>query len=128
MKKYKDNKNVFLYHGDSGKLLSVILGKVKRRNKTVWLDSHFSGGDTACGEKYSPLMEELSVIKYFYGKRDVILIDDIRDYKVKSEHYDFDLEDIKDKLLEINADFTFSYEDSYQGDTFMFPKDILVAK
>lgn len=127
-KKFKDDKRVFLYHGDSSKKLCEMLQKVKHRLKTLWLDAHFSGGTTSRGDKDSPLMEELDVIKYYYRTGDIILIDDIRGFKERSKSNDFDIEDIKDKLLSINPDFKFSYEDSYQGDDLFFVKDILVAK
>lgn len=128
MKKFRNNKNVFLYHGDSSKKMNEMLSKVRGKSKTIFLDAHFSGGNTAKGKKNSPLMEELEIIKYYYNKRDIILIDDIRGFKVKSNDNDFDLEDIKDKLLLINDEFKFSYEDSYQGDDLYFIKDILIAK
>jgi hypothetical protein len=126
-KKYFGNQKVHLYLGDSSEVLKFVLPKIKDRNKTIWLDGHFSGSDTVCGSKYSPLMEELEIIKYYYKKRDIIIVDDLRCW-VKGEHCDFDVNDIKEKLLQINGNFEFIYEDSYQGDILLFQRDILIAK
>src|SRR4030042_18000 len=121
-KKYFGNQKVHLYLGDSSEVLKFVLPKVKDRNKTIWFDGHFSGSDTACGNKYSPLMEALEIIKYYYKKNDILMIDDLRCW-VKGEHCDFDVNDIKEKLLQINGNFEFIYEDSYQGDILLFQRD-----
>lgn len=70
-------KNVKIYHGDSGALLPSILKNLKQRNIIFWLDGHFSGGTTAKGHYNTPIMAELQAIKESGILNGILLIDDI---------------------------------------------------
>jgi hypothetical protein len=76
-KRFKKDKNVIIYHGDSGKVLpKVLLDLIEPA--IFWLDGHYSGGVTAKGDKDCPIFEELNSI--FNGKKfnHILLIDDAR--------------------------------------------------
>lgn len=73
------NKNITLLNGTSEELFeSAFLSAAPVAN--VWLDGHFSDGDTFLGSKVSPIEEELAVIhknsEQFTAL--VIFIDDVR--------------------------------------------------
>jgi len=79
VKLFDTRKNIFIYHGDSGKIFPDLL-KILEGRIVFWLDGHFSGGETAKSEKATPIIEELQAIK-MAGKTDsVILIDDLRNH------------------------------------------------
>lgn len=111
--KFETNKNVFLYQGDSGKLLPSIINKINEK-AVFWLDGHYSAGSTAKGETNTPILEELAAIKQSGLKESVILIDDIRmfDQFAKNvratclEGYP-SLQTIIDKINEININYRF---------------------
>jgi hypothetical protein len=88
---------------------------------TFWLDGHHSCGDTALGEHWAPLMQELDVIKEHPLNTHTILIDDMRCWEKPSEVHGFFKDDIFKKLREINPNYKFTYEDGH------VPNDILVA-
>jgi hypothetical protein len=120
VEKFKERSDVKIIKGDSSIELKNLLDIINEP-VTFWLDGHYSEGKTAKGEKYSPLMEELEIIKSHFIKTHTIIIDDLRCWK-KNENYNFDVEDIKNKLFEINKNYTFIIEDSTK-----FKQDILVA-
>ncbi len=114
--KFKDHKNVTLWHGDSGELLRQVLKKVDAP-ATFWLDGHIS---CIPGKKSSPIMEELEAIKRHPIKTHTILIDDVRDFG--SGYFDYVPESkIRKKLLEINPDYKIEYRDC------LIANDVLVA-
>jgi len=43
-----------------------------------WLDGHYSGEGTACGDQVSPILQELDLIKAHPRRDHCILIDDSR--------------------------------------------------
>jgi hypothetical protein len=77
--RFKNEKRVYVHHGDSAEVLeqlsNELIGPV-----LFYLDSHYSGGETAFGKEEDngcPLLRELSVL----GKRnanDIVVIDDMR--------------------------------------------------
>jgi hypothetical protein len=76
-RRFATNRNVEIVQGDSGvelgKLLDRISGPV-----LFWLDGHYSAGETAQGDKDTPIYAELAHI-YGSGRRDhVVIIDDAR--------------------------------------------------
>ena len=71
--------------GDSGERLGEILATVDRPCM-FWLDGHYSGGITAKGEKFCPLLEELSHIWRHPIKQHVILLDDARCFGKKEDY------------------------------------------
>lgn len=74
--RFRNEHHVSIVHGDSGKVLPEILAEI-RQPVLFWLDGHYSGDITACGETVCPLMEELRSILSLPG-RPAILIDDAR--------------------------------------------------
>jgi len=54
--RFKDNPNVHIFCGDSGKLLPGILKSVKEPC-LFWLDGHYSGEGTAKGDTETPILE-----------------------------------------------------------------------
>ena len=128
--KNKFGNKAVLHLGDSGIILENILKNIYEPY-TIFLDSHFSGGDTSKGGENSPLLKELDIIKKYYIIGSIIIIDDIRccdnsyDGKYK---FEFSKIDILNKLDDINLNFTIQFHDSYRGNTLMFKKDILTAR
>jgi 16S rRNA G966 N2-methylase RsmD len=72
----KDLQNVNLLQGDTREHLKYILDN--NDNILIWLDAHWSGGDTYGEEDECPLIEELEIIFHYQDKNMVILIDDAR--------------------------------------------------
>jgi hypothetical protein len=74
---FKKNKHIKIEFGDSSeKLMSAI----KQCNGKIlfWLDGHYSGTGTGIGNKVSPIIEELIIIKNS-GRKDIcVIVDDIR--------------------------------------------------
>lgn len=69
--------NVELIHGDSGQKLPEVVAKLEGRT-LFWLDGHYSGGDTACGENDTPINEELRAIFQLGQPDHIVLVDDAR--------------------------------------------------
>ena len=70
--KYKDNKNVHLFHGDSLDMLPRMLLEVDEP-AVFWLDAHY---------ETTPVLEELACIsKHKYAARHTIMIDDVRIFR-----------------------------------------------
>ena len=118
VQKFKNHPNVHLFCGDSGNALYDIIKDVNT-NITFWLDGHYSGGNTAGEVGQWPVLKELEQIKKHPLKNHIILIDDIRLF---GKVCPITVDTIKYKILEINKDYTFTYENG------AYPNDILVAR
>jgi hypothetical protein len=79
--RFKGVANVELIHGDSAKKLPEVVAKLEGR-AIFWLDGHYSGGDTARGEKDTPVNEELRAIFTPGAPDHIVLIDDARGFGV----------------------------------------------
>ncbi|MBS1774563.1 MAG: hypothetical protein JST82_17030 [Bacteroidetes bacterium] len=84
--RFKNDANVFIIEGDSGKKLSEIIPQLLPP-VLYWLDGHFSGAcmidgefiQTATADLDTPIMSELNAVLSNGGlKNNVILIDDAR--------------------------------------------------
>lgn len=80
--RFKTSSHIELLHGDSGKVLKVVMERLDRP-ALFWLDAHYSGGSlrgkvTARGEKDTPIFEELEHILAVHASGHVIIIDDAR--------------------------------------------------
>ena len=75
--KFKNNKNVIILQGDSGKVLPHVLSEINEP-AIFWLDGHYSAGITAKGDKECPIFEELDAIFHSRKFNHIILIDDAR--------------------------------------------------
>jgi hypothetical protein len=70
-------KNVSVLEGDAVKILPEVLER-EIKDVLIFLDGHFSGGVTACGDLPEPAIEELKIISRYKEKIAGILIDDFR--------------------------------------------------
>ena len=77
--RFKSDKNVQIFQGDSGKVLPQILQGLKDP-AIFWLDGHYSAGITAKGDKICPIFEELDAIFDNSNLNHILLIDDARDF------------------------------------------------
>jgi len=113
--KFKGNVNVNLILGNSAIVLEDLLRIINLRI-TFWLDGHLSGLPDV---EPCPLLKELEIIGRHHIKNHTILIDDLRDWSIIG--YGFNTEILKEKILLINGDYEFKFEDGH------IPNDILVA-
>lgn len=72
----KKRKNVKLHLGDGIEVLRTLAPSVQRC--VLFLDGHFSGGETGSGEVVEPVLVELDVIGDSLDNFEVIVIDDFR--------------------------------------------------
>jgi hypothetical protein len=106
--KFKSDENVKLYLGDSAKVLPDLVKELDG-NTVFFLDGHWSGGDTAQGDKDCPLVEELVAIKEFKHKS-IVVIDDYRMFGTKGNEDWSDITDntikesVKDRLVHTNSE------------------------
>lgn len=116
-RRYKESKNITLFHGNSPDILSKdilpLLEKKKKDSVVIFLDAH--------SDEVNPLFEELDAIKNSKRKDYTILIDDLRQYGTYWKT--ISKQSIIDKVLEINPNYKISYMDSVNG-----KGDILVAQ
>ena len=105
--KYRKDKNVFLWLGDSPDVLPQIL-KMVNDPAVFWLDGHASG--PLPGGKYGgcPLVQELMSIKNHFIKNHTIFIDDVRLFG-SSEWSFVTKQQVLDILFEINPEYSIEY-------------------
>ncbi|OFZ53244.1 MAG: hypothetical protein A3D92_03565 [Bacteroidetes bacterium RIFCSPHIGHO2_02_FULL_44_7] len=72
--------NVRVLQGDATTLLGSLLDKDDAKNALVFLDAHYSGGETACGDSPDPVLEELKIISGHLEKIKAVVIDDFRSF------------------------------------------------
>lgn len=117
--RFRDNKNVHLYLGESFEVLETIMDNLDQR-VTFWLDGHYSAApDIIHGKYISPLLQELEVIGRHHIKTHTIIIDDLRDWTI--HEHGFNTQVLKQAILEINKAYQFKLEEGHCAD------DILVA-
>lgn len=104
VEKFKKNKNIFCYQGDSSQVLPKIMAKINTRC-LFWLDAHYSVDIFARGEKDCPIFEELEAIfKNDLGH--IILIDDARDFTGIGDYPT--VESVKQFILQKNSNYKIS--------------------
>ncbi len=79
--RFDASPNVVLFNGDSANLLPDVLDRL-RGPTLFWLDGHYSGDITACGEKQTPILDELRHILSRPEAGHVVIIDDARCFGV----------------------------------------------
>lgn len=75
--RFEDRPHIQILQGDSGKVLGELVPKLASPT-LFWLDGHYSAGETAKGEKDTPIFEELAHILDDPRFQHVILVDDAR--------------------------------------------------
>ncbi len=93
---FKNEPKVNLLKGDSGKKMHELI-KELNEPAIFWLDGHYSGADTARGEKISPIYQELRAI-FSSTLSHCLLIDDARLFDGTDDYPR--LEDLKAFVLE----------------------------
>jgi hypothetical protein len=76
-RRFEQDPHIELIHGDSGQELGGIIGRIDRP-ALFWLDGHYSAGDTARGDRDTPIHDELEQILRAPDLGHVIIIDDAR--------------------------------------------------
>lgn len=76
--------NVTVICGDAVAELPKIFQQHSFDRAVVFLDGHFSGGNTASGESPEPVLEELRLLKPFTDRIGAIVIDDFRTFGTTS--------------------------------------------
>lgn len=120
---------VEIHLGDSRELMWKLIEPIQDKI-TFWLDSHIDGGNNIPGVTPNvapcPLYEEIETIANHQRKDHTIMIDDLR--IIGSDRssgygwgYGVNIDDVKKRILQINPNYKFAYEDGVQ------PDDILVA-
>lgn len=121
---FANNPKVHIWEGDSGKMLCQVIKDINAPI-TFWLDGHNGTPSSDSTQKNTPLMEELDQIKEHPIKTHTILIDDM--HCCGTVLFDFlTREDIKNKILEINPDYTITFVDG--GDDGEYKDNIMVAR
>lgn len=93
---FKKEPKVRLLQGDSGKKMHELVKELKDP-AVFWLDGHYSGADTARGEKISPIYEELKAI-FSSSLPHCLLIDDARLFNGTDDYPK--IEDLKGFVLD----------------------------
>jgi len=121
--RFQSYRNVHLAQGDTARDLGKFIHKIDRP-ATFWLDAH-RGTEDPYGAKNTPLLEELEQIKHHPIKTHTILIDDM--HCCGTALFDFiTREQIAEKVLEINPNYTISYIPG--GNEGEYPNNIMVAQ
>ena len=84
VERFKVDANVEILHGDSGQVVEELMPRLNQPS-LFWLDGHYSAGNTARGDKDTPVMEELEHIFSVPDIRCAILIDDARCFEGDSD-------------------------------------------
>jgi len=107
-KKFSKHHNISILHGDSSKVLPVILADI-REPCLFWLDGHYSGGITAKGDFNTPIIQELNCILDHTIRGHVILIDDAREFNGYNDYPT--LEELKKRIFKKYPDWKFDIKD-----------------
>lgn len=75
-KRCAGRSNVEIFLGDGSKLLGEIAPRVSCG--LIFLDGHFSGGETGHGDEPEPVLKELDIIESHIGNFVSVVIDDFR--------------------------------------------------
>ncbi len=87
--RFKADSHIEIIHGDSGVEIKNVLDKIDQ-STLFWLDGHYSAGETARGEKDTPICEELEHILAAPDRGHVIIIDDARCFGKDSNYPSID--------------------------------------
>lgn len=122
IRRFKGNRNVKLWHGDSSVNLWDVIKDIDKP-ATFWLDAHIFP-PRADGGKNCPLIEELEQIGRHPIKTHTILIDDM--HCAGTDAFDFlTKDDLIAMLLQINPDYRIFYVPG--GNDGEYPQNVMVA-
>ena len=76
-KRFGKYGNIEIIQGDSANVLSILLSSIDHPC-LMWLDAHYSGGETARGQLDTPIVQELEIIFRNPQNKSCVLIDDAR--------------------------------------------------
>lgn len=76
--RFAGQPKIHLINADSASGLQHVLRDLPAEPALIWLDAHYSGGDTARGQSNTPVTSELRAILAHPKRSDLILIDDLR--------------------------------------------------
>lgn len=79
-KKFRNIDNIEVVQGDAVEKISGVLEKNRCQRALVFLDAHYSGGETTYGDVPEPALKELGNIEQYDGKVRAIIIDDFLDF------------------------------------------------
>jgi len=79
-------RNVEVIQGDAVVELDRLLESRPIDRATVFLDGHFSGGDTSCGTVAEPAIQELAILARHRDRINAVIIDDFRNFGVEPGH------------------------------------------
>lgn len=119
-RRFADQENVKVFHGDTIDILPQILEKIDAP-ATFWLDGHYTGVYAGSGSIKCPLLLELEIIKKHPIKTHTLLIDDVPSFGTEDFSY-VTKEQIIEKLFAINPHYHLSIQD--RGTC---PNQVLVA-
>jgi hypothetical protein len=78
--------NVEVIHGDAVEQLGKLFNAGSIERAVVFLDGHYSGGDTAHGEIAEPALEELKILGQNRNRINAVIIDDFRNFGMEPGH------------------------------------------
>jgi hypothetical protein len=76
-------QNVEVIQGDATDELPQLFATGRAVNALVFLDGHFSGGDTACGNTPEPAIKELEALAIYREYICAVIVDDFRCFGVE---------------------------------------------
>ena len=117
-----ESNQVELLFGDTIDILPTIISSLNQ-SSLFWLDSHYDVHADIRGKFDCPILQELDIIQSSNIKHHTIMIDDLRIFKHQSEWgVGIYIEEIEQKLKNINPLYKFYYENGWEEN------DILIAK
>ena len=108
-KRFRNDENVTLYHGDSGVVIDAVLSQLNatQGRALFWLDGHYSGEGTADSE--CPIVNEVRKILEA-RENDIILIDDAHCFGSMTDYPS--IEELRTLILNLSANLKFEINDN----------------
>lgn len=114
--RFKDNPNVHCILGDSAYVLADVLKRIEGKSATLFSDAHFGIHNGT----YTPLLNELNEVLASGQKNHHIAIDDLRLLKNAENQIPWTLQEVLNKLKEINPKYRFVFERGFQDNDVLF--------
>lgn len=105
--RFAGNPRIEIIHGDSGIELGKLMARI-REPTLFWLDGHYSAGETARGDRDTPILAELSHIFGSAGARHVVIIDDARCFGFDRDYPTLD--QLREHVLSLQQDVDIEVE------------------